>query len=823
MGNFYVPFLICIVFTMSSFSASATNFVPVAKSDDFGENKNDRSSIDFGYFDNDLQTRLQAIMDAQTLTNVMDESIGGVSASIITSCDEIYDVFTGDEKEGVPLSAASLMGLSDVSQTVLSVIALKLNTLQSFGVLPLEFSIDQPISNFIDVSILTNIPGDITVEQLLRHTSGLDDFADHPDYRSTILTDPQRVFTPEEITSLFVDAPEIPGTFKYARTNYMVLSLVLEAVISPFTLQDALSFFLGVAEVPGLTFYSEGLLDFTGTSTLYADLENDGQGIIPLPSLASVMTGTGQAGSIMGIPSDIVQLIAVIQDSLDSESFISEEEAELLNDFSQSSGRLAEEYGLGLELFNLEINEAIIPFVGHFGDVNFKSIVLYNRETEIGIFLSTNNSAANNEELLELARQLLEETISDDGCMPMNEPPNAIFTADPTEGDIPLEVVVDASGSTDPDGMIVSYEWDFGDGTTGTGLMTSHTYNTPGTYTITLTVTDDDGATDTAVQTITVEMGEPGTARVQVIHNADSETVSIMVNGEELVPSFAYRTATPYIDLPAGVPLEIMLVPVNPWSRYPDPINVTVTLVPDETYVMMAYGTFEDTDDFPVEVGLFAGAIENVGDQEVALQFFHGSNDAGDVDIVLEDGSILFDDVAYGGFGDSYLVVPADRYTFSVTPADDNGNAIATYSAGFSFWKRRSAVIFASELLGDGTFEPWVALSNGGTYPLSPLSGIIRPEVISQSITPGNESFKILPNPAYDLTHIFVDLPEISTETTVTLHGMQGQVMKRVDYGTLGKGRHSLGLNTTDLATGNYYLQLRTNTFSKVLPLVIIH
>lgn len=101
-----------------------------------------------------------------------------------------------------------------------------------------------------------------------------------------------------------------------------------------------------------------------------------------------------------------------------------------------------------------------------------------------------------------------------------NGRPTAVATASDTDVSVDETVTFDGSESSDPDGSVASYEWTFGDGTSATGAVVEHTYESAGEYTATLTVTADDGAT--ATDGVTVTVGATG---------ACSETVSGSVSG----------------------------------------------------------------------------------------------------------------------------------------------------------------------------------------------------------------------------------------------------------------------------------------------------
>ena len=88
------------------------------------------------------------------------------------------------------------------------------------------------------------------------------------------------------------------------------------------------------------------------------------------------------------------------------------------------------------------------------------------------------------------------------------DPPVAMVSSDISEGETPLYINFFSSGSGDPNGEIVSYKWNFHDGSTSTNPNPSHTFTDTRTYAVTLIVTDEDGFKDMDYLLITVGADE---------------------------------------------------------------------------------------------------------------------------------------------------------------------------------------------------------------------------------------------------------------------------------------------------------------------------
>ena len=164
-----------------------------------------------------------------------------------------------------------------------------------------------------------------------------------------------------------------------------------------------------------------------------------------------------------------------------------------------------------------------------------------------------------------------------------NQPPVADFTFTCTD----LNCNFDGSGSIDLDGSIVSYAWDFGDNSTGTGMTTNHIYAADGSYTVTLTVTDDAGAVASVSQTV---------------------SVTAAVTNQYPVADFSFTCTDLTCNFDGSLSTDDGTIIAYDWQFGDNTIASGVTT----THTYAAAGTYSVTLTVTDDTGLSAGVSQNV-------------------------------------------------------------------------------------------------------------------------------------------------------------------------------------------------------------------
>ena len=201
------------------------------------------------------------------------------------------------------------------------------------------------------------------------------------------------------------------------------------------------------------------------------------------------------------------------------------------------------------------------------------------------------------------------------------------------------------------------------------------------------------------------------TARLQFIHNSPAPTVDVYVNDALYEGDFAFREATEFRTVPAGVNLKIDVAPYPSTSSADAIFTDNVTLADGETYVAIASGIVGDATT-PFGIWYQGGIREAAAASGVDFIGVHGSPDAPLVDIIARDVAILLDDVDYGAIS-GYLNVPAAAYTLDVTPGTTTSTS-SLVRRRLERPGRRAAVVFASGLLtGTPAFGLYAALADG--------------------------------------------------------------------------------------------------------------
>ena len=311
-------------------------------------------------------------------------------------------------------------------------------------------------------------------------------------------------------------------------------------------------------------------------------------------------------------------------------------------------------------------------------------------------------------------------------------------------------------------------------------------------------------------------------ARLQVIHNAAdpaAASVDVYANGTLLLDNFAFRTATPYIDVPADVLLNIGVAPGNSTSVNDTLKNFQVTLANGGEYIAVANGVLNPANFAPNPDGTSTAFTLFLQDQmreaaltgtDVDLRVVHGSSDAPTVD-VLTGANILVDNASYSNIT-PYITVPASNYILDITPGNNNASIVASFLAPASILAGQSVVVLASGFLtpannqNGAAFGLMAVLVDGTAILLSNVTGIEEGGSIA--------GFNMYPNPATDL--IKISTTENNINAIVQITNALGQIVK---IETLN--RSEMTIPVSDINKGLYFVHVKSATGSVVSKLIV--
>jgi hypothetical protein len=313
-------------------------------------------------------------------------------------------------------------------------------------------------------------------------------------------------------------------------------------------------------------------------------------------------------------------------------------------------------------------------------------------------------------------------------------------------------------------------------------------------------------------------------ARLEVIHNsadAAAAVVDVFVNGAELIPDFAFRTTTGFIDVPAGMPLSIEVAPDGAGLVGALPAIDIPFLGSGETYIAIANGIVSATGyspnavDAPFGLDIYDEAREAATSSatNTDVLVYHGSTDAPTVD-VAETGvgaGTIVDDISYSEFNsDGYLELGTLNYQLTIQDATGAVN-VATFDAPLATLMTEGAAL---TVLASGFFDPtmnsdgagfglWVSLGTGGALiPLSNVTGIEEVESISNA--------GLFPNPTNDNATMFFDLVE-DENINLEVVNMMGQQVFVESFGNMLSGNHRVEIPASQMVSGFYFVNLRTH------------
>lgn len=328
----------------------------------------------------------------QRLNDVFDSvcnrfNLKGATAAIVVPGQGVWERAHGISHPGTPITKDMYMGIGSNTKTYFSVLMLKL---QEQGKLDLDDTIGQWIQH-------VNVPGNITIRQLLNHTSGLYSFTSNPDINNYILADFTRVWPPDSMLNLVKAPVAAPGgAWDYCNTNYLLAGLIIRSVTGK-TMQQALrdeiltpqglnETYLYPQETPAGTIPHSWSANLSGNGT-HEDLV-----AVHNYSHNAMFSLASSAGAIMATAKDN----AMFWDKLMSGQILN---ASSMAEFETTvSIAMGQGYGLGVFKMNSFNGRTIVSHGGT--NIGFINENLHEKVSGVSITMLTNQDSITNNILL---------------------------------------------------------------------------------------------------------------------------------------------------------------------------------------------------------------------------------------------------------------------------------------------------------------------------------------------------------------------------------------------------------------------------------------
>jgi D-alanyl-D-alanine carboxypeptidase len=327
--------------------------------------------------DRSLDQRFQSVLDR----GIKKYNIRGVSAAVVFNEDSIWSGTSGVSHDNVPMKSDMLFSIGSITKNFVAALTLKL---AEEGKLTLEDKLGKwlPPYPYVD--------SDITIRQLLNHTSGIYMFWNNDDLWDALREDRNRIWTPEEVLE-YIREPHFPAGkgWGYSNTNYLLMGMIIEKATGT-TLADAIKEYLLVPH--RLNNYYIWLADSIpvnqahvfGDNFQFGRAETD---LTFLPRASHESIGFGSSGIVTTAP----DLAKWCQELFEGDILSEDSMNEMLRfvDFRPQSNMKG--YGLGVQKFRHAVSSPGVQAIGHGGgNIGTATYMVFLPEYHVSVVVMVN-------------------------------------------------------------------------------------------------------------------------------------------------------------------------------------------------------------------------------------------------------------------------------------------------------------------------------------------------------------------------------------------------------------------------------------------------